>query len=340
MLFSIIIPVYNILDYIEECVKSCVGQCGVEDYEIVLIDDGSTDGSSIVCDRLSSEYKRVKAFHKENGGLSDARNYGVEKAKGEYIVFLDGDDYIGKNALKSCMDKITEAKKHNIDLDVVIADGQFFDTVGDIRREQWYDLEYANKKFPFTSGVELLRYTLSVRCNWAAWGKFIKREYWERNKYYFVKNRYSEDMQLIDKVILNAGHACMIPAFVYYRYRSNSIVNTVSAEHIFSIIENLSDWEEYFHDVSVDKYIRQRISKNLANSYLRVALVNVFMIKNEQDREKALEVVKTKIHWLHCLDTFEGKIVLLSCYLLGVRNTCKLLSTIKNMKKRRAKKSP
>lgn len=95
-LVSIIVPVYNIESYILRCLKSLVQQ-KYENIEILVIDDGSSDGSGKICDKFASKDIRVKVFHKKNGGLSDARNYGIRKARGELIALVDGDDYVGED---------------------------------------------------------------------------------------------------------------------------------------------------------------------------------------------------------------------------------------------------
>lgn len=92
MILSIIIPVYNIRDYLPQCIESLL--CNRTDYEILLIDDGSTDGSSDICDAYANKYDIIKVFHKENGGVSSARNLGLQQACGEYIYFVDGDDWV------------------------------------------------------------------------------------------------------------------------------------------------------------------------------------------------------------------------------------------------------
>ena len=90
---SVIIPVYNIEKYVKKCILSVVNQT-YSNLEILLVDDGSTDLSGIICDNMSELDDRIKVIHKKNGGLSDARNVGMENATGEYISFIDGDDYI------------------------------------------------------------------------------------------------------------------------------------------------------------------------------------------------------------------------------------------------------
>lgn len=98
-LISIIVPIYNIEDYVERCVLSIENQT-YKNIEVLLIDDGSTDNSGIICDNLSKKYDNIKTFHKINGGLSDARNYGISKAKGDIISFIDGDDYIDNDMIE------------------------------------------------------------------------------------------------------------------------------------------------------------------------------------------------------------------------------------------------
>ena len=95
MIFSVVIPVYNVKDYLPKCIDSVLAQ-DFEDYEVILIDDGSTDGESgAICDRYAAAHpERIRAIHKPNGGVGEARNVGIEAAQGEYLIFIDSDDYI------------------------------------------------------------------------------------------------------------------------------------------------------------------------------------------------------------------------------------------------------
>lgn len=92
-LISVIVPVYNIMDYLPRCVQS-LRQQTYRNLEILLVDDGSTDGTGQLCDRLAAEDERIYVLHKENGGTSSARNMGIEKARGEFLGFVDSDDYV------------------------------------------------------------------------------------------------------------------------------------------------------------------------------------------------------------------------------------------------------
>ena len=99
MKISIVVPVYNVEKYLDRCIKSLLNQ-SIEEYEILLIDDGSKDNSGKMCDEYQRRDSRIKVFHKENEGLGLTRNYGMNQAAGEYILFVDSDDYIAQECLK------------------------------------------------------------------------------------------------------------------------------------------------------------------------------------------------------------------------------------------------
>lgn len=112
MLISIIVPVYNAQDYLEDCVASLIGQT-YKNIEILLINDGSTDQSPLICDRFADEDNRIRVFHKENGGTHTARNLGIQQAKGDYVMFIDPDDWFDTNTVDTL---VSEIEKHNLDV--------------------------------------------------------------------------------------------------------------------------------------------------------------------------------------------------------------------------------
>lgn len=114
--FSIIVPVYKVEEYLEQCVRSLTGQT-FSDIEIILVDDGSPDRCGEMCDAYASRDQRIQVIHKENGGQADARNVGIEAATGEYIVFVDSDDYLSEDALE----KLLPYAKRNCD--IIVMDG-------------------------------------------------------------------------------------------------------------------------------------------------------------------------------------------------------------------------
>ena len=106
-LLSIIIPVYNVKPYLDRCVQSVLAQ-SYSNMELILIDDGSTDGSSLLCDKWAAKDSRIIVIHKENGGVSSARNAGLEMYKGEYLTFIDPDDFLSANTYGMNMEYLLE----------------------------------------------------------------------------------------------------------------------------------------------------------------------------------------------------------------------------------------
>lgn len=98
-MISIIIPVYNVEQYLDKCLQSVINQT-YQDIEIILVDDGSSDSSGILCDKWKEKDSRIKVIHKSNGGLSNARNVGIEQANGEYLMFIDSDDIVANDLCK------------------------------------------------------------------------------------------------------------------------------------------------------------------------------------------------------------------------------------------------
>lgn len=162
-LVSVIVPVYKTEAYLGQCVDSILAQ-SAGDFELLLIDDGSPDGSGAICDRYARADARVRAIHKENGGVSSARNLGIEQAAGQYIVFIDSDDYVGPDYLKELLDAEKEAAAGGKNV-LVISDYQPFSESGPEQRtfpeamtlelvpggtdaEQFRELVFAFRIFP------------------------------------------------------------------------------------------------------------------------------------------------------------------------------------------------
>ena len=120
---SVIIPVYNVKEYVEKCVETVIKQT-YSNLEIILVDDGATDGSGEICDKLACKDQRIEVIHKKNGGLSDARNAGLKVVTGEYYLFVDSDDWISVNMVKRLVDC---AEKEDAD---IVCCG-FFDVMKD-----------------------------------------------------------------------------------------------------------------------------------------------------------------------------------------------------------------
>ena len=218
-LVSIIIPIYNIYPFIKTCLQSVCMQ-SYHYLEIILVDDGSTDGSAIACDQWSFTDNRIKVYHKKNGGLSDARNYGLSKATGSYIIYLDGDDWIAANAVEKLVHTAQEYHADFIQASYYYAYENYLLVYNEPTNIIEYNKENALKELISNGKIKNF-----------AWGSLIKREL--ALQVPFIKGRYFEDsfwkyqiMELSNKFVYVAT-----PLF-YYRQRSESISGNFTIKNI------------------------------------------------------------------------------------------------------------
>ena len=214
-LVSVIIPIYNIKAYLNQCVQSVCNQ-SYSHLEIILVDDGSTDGSGVMCDELAKKDSRIKVFHKENGGLSEARNYGLLQATGNYIFYLDGDDWIASAAL---MNLIKAAEDYHADF----VQGGFYYAYSDYLLQR----KEISGMIIFTPKEAMKELVLDGRIKNFAWGNLIRKEL--ALKVPFLKGKYFEDCfwkyqmtELAERYVY-----CPYPGY-YYRQRSGSISGNFS----------------------------------------------------------------------------------------------------------------
>lgn len=196
---SVIVPVYNVEVYLEKCLDSIVNQT-LKDIEIIIINDGSPDNSQEIIDKYQKKYKNIKAYLKENGGLSDARNYGIKNANGEYLSFVDSDDYIDTTMLEK-MYKL--AKKENLDL-VVCNTINIDDTGNSIEINSNYNY----------SDDTIKNYLLSPPM---ACIRIYKKELFKNIK--FKKGIYYEDLELTPKLVKYTKKIGFIDEGLYYYYQ-------------------------------------------------------------------------------------------------------------------------
>ena len=219
---SIIVPVFNVEKWIDRCLKSILAQ-SFSDYELIIVNDGSTDSSLEICENYSKNDSRIVLLSKKNGGLSDARNYGLKHAKGDYVVFIDSDDFIEKNYLKELL---TTIKKGNSD--IAICGFYLTDSTGN-KLSEWPASEKlnfsVNKKI--ISGRDLLYY-LYQESGWVnvpAWNKIYKRILLGNAP--FKKGIFFEDSALIHHLVWNIKRISVIHKPLYnYVQRDNSILNS------------------------------------------------------------------------------------------------------------------
>lgn len=216
---SFIVPVYNVENYLKKCLDSLVHQSGAN-YEIILINDGSTDNSSQICKEYAKKNKQIKYYEKTNGGLSSARNYGIKKAKGEYIWFIDSDDFISENSL--------EIIKKTLSHDIVTI--EYFNYYND------YDIDSNNNNY---TENHIARYLINPAL---APLKIIRRKLIVKNNLYFAVGKNYEDIGIMYSIINYTDDVYHSNERLYfYRRRPNSISSTVTekrlADHVWAITE-------------------------------------------------------------------------------------------------------
>ena len=239
--FSIIVPVYNVEKYLPECVESLLNQQNVE-YEILFVDDGSTDNSGELCDSYAKEYEKIRVVHKQNGGLSEARNTGVKLAKNEYIIFVDSDDYIGKDSLWNIQNVILLNNRPDL---IFLECMKVFDKT--------------QKKVPLNDGVtkvvdikrgDALREYIAHLPKFpaSACSKAICRDFFGDNNLYFKKGILCEDLEWAVRLFLATRTAayCSTPHYYYRQNRVGSISNSPNlkmAMDVLEIVEQLRQLE-------------------------------------------------------------------------------------------------
>lgn len=224
-LISIIVPVYNVENYIKECINSIINQ-SYKNIEIILVDDGSTDNSGSLCEEFSLIDSRIVTLHKENGGLSDARNYGIKHSNGEYIMFVDSDDIIEKDIVKVLYNMIQEDKAIDIS---VCGLKRFNDGLSPkfVARDKYsiLDREESLKEFLYQKKIST-----------SSCGKLYRRSVME--DIFFIKNQRFEDNEFLFKVLLNVNQVYVTESELYaYRFRQNSITTSNFDEKDFDIID-------------------------------------------------------------------------------------------------------
>lgn len=212
-LISIIVPVYNIIEYLPRCVGSLQAQT-YSNLEIILVDDGSTDGTDWLCDELAAKDGRIKVFHKENGGSSSARNLGLEKANGEYIGFVDSDDYVEPDMYQCLYEGITE---HGVQIAQVGRNE--IDEQGNILP----DICVPPKEAECIDSKDFLRELLMHRGDCSFCTKLIHRSVLEGRG--FPVGLLNEDFHLLVQMLPEVAQIVSLPGYkyhVFYRIGSNS----------------------------------------------------------------------------------------------------------------------
>jgi glycosyltransferase involved in cell wall biosynthesis len=219
-LVSIIVPVYNVEEYLPQCIESLIGQ-SYENIEILLVDDGSKDNSGNICKEYALVDSRIKVFHKKNGGLSDARNYGLKYSQGDYISFVDSDDYVHPDFIYQLYSSIKDS-------DLSLCDFMSFTNMDEIKYvNNEIIVNHIDRDIYLRELVNLDKVKLVV-----AWNKLYRKSLW--NDFSFVRDVLHEDEFAIHHIINKCNRIAINNRKLYfYRQRENSITSNKKNEKSF-----------------------------------------------------------------------------------------------------------
>lgn len=294
---SIIIPVYNVEKYLKPCVDSVIGQTW-QDLQIILVDDGSTDACGRICDEYAAKDPRVVVVHKENGGLSDARNAGLPLAVGEFILYLDSDDFLEPDAVETLV-----TAQNRAGADIVL--GNFYYTFPD--RE--YAADAWQKTDILLDNRQAMAALVDGRIETFAWGKLIRREI--ALAHLFPKGKVFEDHYWTHFVFADAEKVALIARpLVHYRQRGDSISFTFDQKRL----DMLDGWTNRI------EFLKQSYPELLDACYRRYArqytgLAWLVLTRMKGNRKEAFRKLRSFNSALHLQAYAEGTVRNLICAL-------------------------
>ena len=266
-LISVIVPVYNVEKYLNRCIHSILKQT-YKNFELILVNDGSTDNCGKICDEYSKKDNRIKVIHKDNGGLSDARNTGIESASGEYIMFVDSDDYISSKMVEILYKSIIENES-----DMALCNFTYVNEFGD-------ELEDRNIKSPINN--EILTsydalYRLSASKGWyyvVAWNKLYKKELFDTIR--FPYGKCHEDEFVAHKIFDKCRTISSVEDGLYfYVQRTDSIMSQNYSIKRLDVVEAYIDRALFFLEKGMDNLAVEVLSQavsSLSAGYSRLDL--------------------------------------------------------------------
>lgn len=320
MKFSVVVPVYNVEKYLKICVDSILNQT-YNDFELLLINDGSTDNSAQIISDYEKIDNRVKGIHKTNGGQSTARNLGVEKASGDYVVFLDSDDFISDNNYLSDLCEVLTK-----DTEVVM-----------LRYNKYFEDGRISDLGISFDGIDCLNkgqmlYQLVSRDAFfcSCWSKCISLKFLKDNGIRFDENLRCEDMDWFYQVVEKAQNFALIDKpYVNYRQRQNSVTTTVSEKTAKDYLFILSKWQARFYDLP-EGVEKEALLSSLSKLYCNLLVSYVRSKKILKPLKKQIFAFKPLLK--HNLNPRTRKVYKFS-RVLGLNLTCVALKFFDKVKK-------
>ncbi len=277
---SVIVPVYNVEKFIDKCLNSIVNQT-LKEIEIIVVNDGSPDNSQKIIDKYVKKYpEKVQSFIKENGGQGSARNLGIEKAKGEYISFVDSDDFVEKDMYKKLYNK---AKENNYD---IVVCGNY--NVSEDYQNKNIDAFINN----YNTDLENIFFG-----KMAVWNKIYKRDILIKNKLEFKEKVWYEDLAFTLKAIMNSNTFAFIDEPLYdYLIREGSTMNNSNVQRNLEILDAFNDILSYIQHNKKEEYFSK--IEFLAIDHIYISAI-VRVLKAEADDKVKRETINKLIDYMN-----------------------------------------
>lgn len=270
--FSVIVAVYNVEAYIENCIRSLLAQTKVE-LEIIVVDDGSTDRSGIICDQFADVNSNIRVIHKKNGGLSDARNCGIREARGDYILFVDGDDSIRRDSIKSIEKEIIDQEYPDI---VFLECTKVLYGKDKRMSRKILMMDGVDQKVRHLNRKGLLAYISKLpKYPASACTKAIKRTLFLENDLEFEYGLFSEDLEWALRLFLyidSAGY-CSNEYYLYRQGRKGSISATPCEKGAFDKLHIVEKWIDSMNDF--DSQEEKMIIRSMMEYVFRFLIIDI-----------------------------------------------------------------
>ena len=321
------IPVYNVEKYLRECIDSVIAQ-SYQNKEIILVNDGSTDNSLEICKEYDLKYPYIKLINKKNGGLSDARNVGILNSTGEYILFLDSDDFWDDTNF--LVDLVRYIKK-NPEIDYIFFRYKYYLQKRDKYREPVFKID--DKEIEGKSGIECLDYILSKMrsFHWYAWAGIVRREFIINNDLFFIKDRLYEDMLWTPQIFIKARLMGFYnkAVYVYRLEREGQITSNVSYKVLEDNIFIATEWYKYLGNSLINDSLKKDLFTNINLRYFYAIRFAGFLSGKEKS-----EIIKKIKENRNLLKYSSGKssVIMFLCKVIGFTLTINLLYLTINLK--------
>ncbi len=271
---SVIVPVYNMEKYLNKCLDSLVNQT-FKDIEILVINDGSTDKSKKIIESYAKKYKNIKAYDKENGGLSDARNYGLRKASGDYISFIDSDDYISLDMYEKMYDKAISK-----DYDMVVCDVNYI-----YENSDKTEIVSSHIKNDTTNIKETMLSIYPV-----AWNKLFKKELFKTG-IEFKKGIWFEDVEFIYRMLPYIKSIGVVKEAMYQYLQREGSISKSTDKRLYNYIENWNGIVEFYKE----KGLFEEYHDEIEYSYVRYIYATFIKHASGFDKDEFNNAVKKAI---------------------------------------------